>query len=57
MASECEITYMKCTSCNRDLSCIVRSDRGSGQVIDLYKCLYCGMEFREYRTNRQTIRF
>jgi DNA-directed RNA polymerase subunit RPC12/RpoP len=44
---------MKCTHCSRSLVFASRSDRGSGQQVDVYSCIYCGAEMREYRPNRQ----
>ncbi|MEO9295278.1 MAG: hypothetical protein ABI347_06735 [Nitrososphaera sp.] len=47
---------MKCVHCNRELAFSTRSDRMSGQSVDIYWCVYCGIEFKEYRPNRQSVR-
>lgn len=44
---------MKCAHCGRPLAFVSRSDRVSGQQMDVYRCIYCGVEMREYRPNRQ----
>jgi DNA-directed RNA polymerase subunit RPC12/RpoP len=47
---------MKCVHCKRELAFSTRSDRTSGQSVDIYRCVYCGIEFKEYRPNRQSVR-
>lgn len=47
---------MKCVNCKRELTFSTRSDRTSGQSVDVYRCIYCGIEFKEYRPNRQSVR-
>lgn len=48
--------FMKCAHCSRELAFSTRYDRGSGQQVDVYRCVYCGSEMREYRPNRQIVR-
>ncbi|HVX02191.1 MAG TPA: hypothetical protein VHA09_03480 [Nitrososphaera sp.] len=47
---------MKCVHCHRELAFATRFDRGSGQQVDTYRCVYCGSEMHEYRPKRQIAR-
>ncbi|HEX2614181.1 MAG TPA: hypothetical protein VHL10_01700 [Nitrososphaera sp.] len=44
---------MKCIHCHRELAFSPRTDRTSGQQVEVYRCVYCGTEMREYRPKRQ----
>lgn len=47
---------MKCVHCSRELYFSTRTDRTSGLPVDVYRCVYCGTEMKEYRFNRQVVR-
>jgi len=44
---------MKCTHCGRELVFYPRTDRASGVQVEVYRCVYCGTEMREYRPKKQ----
>lgn len=44
---------MKCTCCRRELVYSPRTDRASGAQVEVYRCVYCGTEMREYRPKKQ----
>lgn len=47
---------MKCVYCSRELYFSTRTDRTSGLPVDVYRCVYCATEMKEYRFNRQVVR-
>lgn len=48
-----ELLAMKCTHCGRELVFYPRTDRASGAQVEVYRCIYCGTEMREYRPMKQ----
>lgn len=44
---------MKCVHCHREIAFSSRSDRASGNQVEIYRCVYCGTEMREYRPKKQ----
>jgi DNA-directed RNA polymerase subunit RPC12/RpoP len=44
---------MKCVHCGRELAFPPRTDRASGQQVDVYRCIQCGTEIREYLPKKQ----
>ena len=44
---------MKCVHCGRELAFSPRTDGASGQQVDVYRCIKCGIEMREYRPKEQ----
>jgi hypothetical protein len=44
---------MKCTCCRRELVYSPSIDRASGAQVEVYRCVYGGMEMCEYRPKRQ----